>query len=245
MKTAPAPSSVLPVPDLSGKIALITGASRGIGAAVAKGAAAAGAHVVLVARTVGALEEIDDQIRAAGGQATLLPLDLMKLEEVDKIGPSIAERFGQLDILVGNAGILGPLSPVHQIKQRDWDKVMAVNFMANVRLVRSCDLLLRASPQGRIIFTISDLADFGQAYFGPYNASKAALDAFVKTYAAETQQTNMKINLLNPGIVATDMMKEAFPGAAPAGAKTPEAVVNGFLGLIGQDCSQHGTTTKI
>lgn len=233
-------------PNLSGKVALITGASRGIGAAVAKGVAKAGAHVILVARTVGALEEVDDEIRAAGGQATLLPLNLAKLDEIEKIGPSVTERFGRLDILIGNAGMLGTLSPVHHMKAKDWEKVMNVNFMANVRLVRSCDLPLRAAPQGRAVFTTSGMADLNQAYYGPYAASKAALNSFVKTYAAEILQTNMKVNLVSPGIVETDMMREAFPGGMPPmPAKKPQDVVNAFLELIAENCPYNGQIIEL
>ena len=225
-----------------GKTALVTGASRGIGAAVAKGLAAAGAHVILLARTQGALEEVDDEIRSAGGQATLVPLDLRKLGEVDKLGPSILERFGGLDILIGNAAMIGPLSPVHHISPKDWEKVMMVNFMANVRLVRTLDPLLRASEAGRVVFTTSGILAAETAYFGPYAASKTALNAFATVYAAETKQTNIKVNLFSPGPVETDMLGEAFPGGyhGDKAIRKPEDVVEDFLRLCAADCTDHG-----
>jgi len=226
--------------DLSGKLALITGASRGIGAAVAKGMAQAGAHVILVARTVGGLEEVDDEIRANGGQATLLPMNLLKLEDVDKLGPTIYERFGKLDILVGNAGMLGPLKPAHQVKPKEWQNVMNLNFTANVRMVHTLDPLLRTAPAGRAVFTTSGMADMNTAYYGPYAASKAALNSFVKVYAAETLKTNMKINLLSPGMVDTAMLRDAFPQGPEGPVKQPEDVVNAFLALLSDDCEEHG-----
>ena len=231
--------------NFKGKVALITGASRGIGAAVAKAVAGAGAHVILLARTVGGLEEVDDAIRAAGGTATLIPMDLAKFDEVDKLGPSIAERFGRLDILIGNAALAGPLSPVHQIKPRDWERPMTVNCMANVRLVASCDPLLRAAPAGRAVFTTTALADQALAYWGPYAASKAALNVFVRTYAAETMKTNLRVNLISPGVVDTAMLRAAYPGGYPGGAKKPEDVTAAFLDLCADDCKQHGAIVAL
>ena len=227
-------------PDLSGKIALITGASRGIGAAVAKGLADCGAHVVLAARTVGALEEVDDAIQAAGGKATLLPMDLGKLTEVDKIGPTIAERFGALDILVGNAGTLGPLSPVGHVKPNDWEKVMKLNFHTNTRLIRTCDPLLRQSPAGRVVFTTTHLSEEAHAYWGPYSASKAALDAFIRVYASECTNSTIRVNGVRPGAVQTEMLKDAFPGGAEFPVKQPEDVVHAFLDLCDPECVKNG-----
>lgn len=232
--------------DLSGKLALITGASRGIGAAVAKGLAASGAHVILLARTQGALEELDDEIRAAGGQATLIPMDLRRLEKVDQLGPSIHERFGKLDILVGNAGMLGPLTPAHQIDPKDWQKVMNVNFHANVRLVRTLDPLLRASDAGRVVFsTAGQYAVDGLAYWSPYMASKAALNVFVKTYAQELKRTNMKVNLVYPGATDTDLLRAAFPGNPKIKMKKPEDLVSTYLSLCANDCQKHGELVEI
>ncbi len=230
--------------DLTGRVALITGASRGIGRAVAKEMAAAGAHVVLVARTQGALEELDDEITAAGGSATLVPMDLVKFLEVDKLGPSLMERFGKLDILVGNAATLGKLTPVHHADHKDWEQVMRLNFTANVRLIRTLDPLLRASDAGRAIFVTSGLVHNAMAYWAPYTASKAALESMVKIYAAETLKTNMKINLVDPGVVDTDMLHSAFPGGFPGETKTPEEVVPTFLQLATPDCAHHGDVVK-
>lgn len=225
---------------ISKPIALVTGASRGIGAEIALGLAKASAHVVAVARTQGALEELDDRIKAAGGSCTLLQMDLAKLDEVDKIGPTIAERFGKLDILVGNAGMLGPLSPVNHVKPKEWEQVMTLNFMSNVRLVRALDPMLRGAPAGRIVFITSVLAQQPMAYWGPYCASKAALDAFVKTYAAETKETPMKINAVHPGIVDTAMLKGAFPGGFPGVTKTPEQAAADIIPFCLPTSQKHG-----
>jgi NAD(P)-dependent dehydrogenase (short-subunit alcohol dehydrogenase family) len=235
-------------PDLSGKIALITGASKGIGAAVALGLAECGAHVIATGRTIGALEELDDRIQAAnnGQPATLLPLDLGRLDEVDKIGPTIAERFGRLDILIGNAGILGPLSPIGHIKPQDWEKVFKINFMANIRLVRTVEPLLRLSDGARVLFTTSAIADDTPAYWSPYASSKAALNAFVRTYAAENiSNKTMRINAIHPGTVATNMLDDAFPGGAPFAVKQPIDVVDDFLSLVAPDCAKHGEIVKL
>lgn len=232
--------------DLSGKTALITGASRGIGAAVAKEVAARGAHVILLARTQGGLEEVDDEIRAAGGKATLVKMDLRRLENIDKLGPSILEQFGGLDILIGNAGMLGPLTPAHQIDPKDWQKVMVVNFMANVHLVRTLDPLLRASEAGRVVFnTAGHYAVDGMAYWSAYMASKASLNVFAKTYALETKRTNMKVNLLYPGATDTDLMGEAFPGDHKIKMKKPEDIVPTFMELISPECERHGELVEV
>ncbi len=226
--------------DLTDRVALITGASRGIGRAVALGMAAAGAHVVLVARTQGALEELDDEISSAGGSATLVPMDLTKFLEVDKLGPAMMERFGRLDIFVGNAGTLGKLAPVHHADHKDFEMAMRLNFTANIRLVRTLDPLLRASDSGRVIFTGTDSVDMCSAYWGTYAASKAALEAFAKIYAAETLKTNMRINIVRPGAVDTAMLDAAFPGGFQGEAKAPEEVVSAFLDLAAFDCTCHG-----
>ncbi len=225
------------------KIALVTGASRGIGRAVALALALKGAHIIALARSRAALEELDDEIIAAGGKATLIPMNLQRLDEVDQLGPSIYERFGKLDILIGNAGILGPLTPAHQIDPKEWEKVMTINFMANVRLIRTLDPLLRSAPYGRAVFT-SGAAQRFDAYRGPYTASKAALEALVKIYAAETRQTNMKVNLVNPGFVDTKLLSEAYPGGYQGETKTPEDVAGAYLDLCAEDCSAHGEVIK-
>jgi NAD(P)-dependent dehydrogenase (short-subunit alcohol dehydrogenase family) len=227
--------------DFKGKTALVTGASRGIGAAVAKALAIKGAKVITLARTVGGLETLDDEIRKQGGQATtLMAADLAKLDEVDKIGPALNERFGALDIFIGNAAMLGPLSPVHHIKPRDWEKVFAVNVHANIRLIRTLEPLLRASQAGRAVFTTSILGQQEMAYWGPYCMTKAALNMFMKTYAAETKLTNIRVNAVAPGAVDTAMLREAFPGGFQGGTKKPEDVVDAYLTLASAACRKHG-----
>lgn len=214
---------------LDGRIALITGASRGIGAAVAKAYAREGAHVVLLARTVGGLEETDDAIRAAGGTATLMPLDLLKLKDIDALGPTIAERFGRLDILVGNAAMLGDLSPVAYSDAVMWERVFDLNLHANIRLIRTLHPLLAASDAGCALFVTSGAAHMNVPYWGAYAASKAALEHAVQTYAAENEGTALKIALVDPGEVRTDMHAEAFPGLDPNDFPAPEEIVARFL----------------
>lgn len=226
--------------SLSGRVALVTGASRGIGASVAKGLAKEGAHVILLARTQGALEEVDDEIRELGGKATLIPLDLAKLDEVDKLGPSIHERFGRLDIFIGNAAVLGTLGPVNHIKPKEWEKAFTINVMANVRLVQSLDPLLRASDAGRVVFTTSGLGEQAMAYWGPYCATKAALNLFAQTYAGEITKTNLRVNLISPGPVDTAMLREAFPGGFQGNMKKPDDVVPAYLKLVAANCNTHG-----
>ena len=223
---------------LNERVALITGASRGIGASVAKGLAREGAHVILLARTQAALEEVDDEIRSFGGKATLIPLDLARLDEVDKLGPSIYERFGRLDIFIGNAAVLGTLGPVNHITPREWEKAFTV--MANVRLVRSLDPMLRGSDAGRVVFTTSGLGEQAMAYWGPYCATKAALNLFAQTYAGETAKTNLRINLVSPGPVDTAMLRKAFPGGFQGAMKTPDDVVPAYLKLVAANCNTHG-----
>jgi NAD(P)-dependent dehydrogenase (short-subunit alcohol dehydrogenase family) len=217
-------------PDLNGKIALITGASRGIGAVVALELAKHSAHIIAIARTTSGLEELDDKIlEATGKNATLLPMDLSKLSEVEKIGPTIAERFGRLDILIANAATLGPMSPVGHIKPKEWDQVMKLNFHTNTQLIRTCDPLLRQSPAGRILFTTCAAANAEKPYQAPYAASKAALEAYVKTYAQEVRETNMKIHAVNPGPVKTKLLEAIYPGSYPDGVQEPEDVTDMFL----------------
>ncbi|MCH2547140.1 MAG: SDR family NAD(P)-dependent oxidoreductase [Alphaproteobacteria bacterium] len=226
---------------LQGRIALITGASRGIGAAVAKRYAAEGAHVILVARTQSALERVDDAIRAGGHEpATLVPMDITDYERIDELGGVIAQRFKKLDILVGNAGILGSLSPVAMSKPKMWQEVMDTNVMANYRLIRSFDPLLRASDAGRALFVTSGVTDGANAYWGAYAASKAALEMLVQTYAAEVTKTNMRVNLVDPGVVATAMRKEAFPGEDANLLTTAESITDRFVDLALDSNDAHG-----
>ena len=216
---------------LSNRIAVVTGASRGIGRAAALALAEAGAHIVALARTQGALESLDDEIRAKGGSATLVPVNLKDLEALDRLGAAIHERWGKLDILLGNAGILGELAPITHVDQPVWDEVMAVNVTANYRLIRSLDPLLRASDAGRAIFVTSGAAHKCRAYWGVYSISKAALEALVRTYAAETVTTPVKAMLLNPGPLRTAMRRAAMPGEDPLTLKTPEDLAPHILKL--------------
>ena len=225
---------------LAGRVALVTGASRGIGAAVARRFAAEGAQLVLVARTVGGLEELDDQIRQDGGQgATLVPLDLREFDAIDRLGASLYERFGRLDVLVGNAGVLGTLSPVGHIEPPDWAEVLDINLTANWRLIRSLDPLLRRSQAGRAIFVSSGAAAAPHAYWGAYAVSKAALEMLVKTYAAELVKTNVRANLIDPGAVRTAMRAKAFPGEDPQSLRTPEAIAETFVELAEAACTKN------
>jgi NAD(P)-dependent dehydrogenase (short-subunit alcohol dehydrogenase family) len=207
---------------LADRIALVTGASRGIGRASALALAQAGAHVIAVARTVGGLEDLDDAIGAAGGSATLVPLDLRDMEALDRLGGAIHERWGKLDIFVANAALLGPLSPLGHVPPEAFDDVMAVNVTANWRLIRSLDPLLRASDAGRAIFLTSAASWKCRAYWGPYAVSKAALDALARTYAAETATSPVQVMLVNPGPLRTAMRAAAMPGEDPDTLETPE-----------------------
>ena len=216
---------------LSGRIAVVTGASRGIGRAAALAFARAGAHVIALARTQGALEELDDEVRAAGSSATLVPLDLKDYDGLDRLGAALHERWGRLDILLGNAGLLGEISPLGHVDQPVWDAVMAVNVTANWRLVRSLDPLLRKSDAGRAIFLTSGAAHRCLAYWGPYSVSKAAVEALARTYAAETVTTPVKAMLLNPGPLRTAMRRAAMPGEDPLTLKTPDDLAPHILKL--------------
>ena len=225
---------------LDGKIALITGGSRGIGAAVAVRFAGEGAHVVLVGRTVGALEEVDDRVRAAGGEATLVPLDLRDFIKIDELAGALYERYGRLDILVGNAAEFGTFSPLGHIDPALWGEIIDLNLTANWRLIRAMDPLLRVAEHGRAIFVTSGIARAPRAYWGPYAASKAALDALVKTYAAEIATTRVRANLLSPGVVRTQLRARVFPGEDPATLPPPETVAEAFVRLALPDWDRNG-----
>ncbi len=218
-------------PVLKGRIALITGASRGIGAAAAEIFAEAGAHIIAIARTTGGLEELDDRIQAKGGTATLVPLDLKDYEGIDRLGAALFERYGKLDILIGNAGILGPMSPLGHVEPKQWDDVIATNVTANWRLIRSLDPLLRQSDAGRAIFMSSGAATNVRAYWGPYAVSKAAVDALVRTYADETKNTPVRANLFNPGATRTRMRAQAMPGEDPMSLPAPDDIARHLLVL--------------
>ena len=217
---------------LENSLALITGASRGIGAATAKYLANEGAHVILVARTVGGLEEVDDEIRQKGGKATLVPIDLTDYNKIDEMGSIIFERFGKLDILISNAGLLGTKGPLRHIDPTVWEQTLAVNVTANWRLIRSLDPLLRLSKSGRAIFLTSSAAQYHRAFWGLYASSKAALEMMVGTYAQESSGTNVAAILFNPGRTRTKMRAEAYPGEDPKKIKTPEIVARKLFELV-------------
>ena len=225
---------------LADRIALITGASRGVGAAVAERFAREGAHVVLAARTVGALEVVDDKVRAAGGSATLVPVDLRDFIKIDELAARILDRWGRLDILVGNAAEFGVFSPLGHIDPATWAEVMDLNLTANWRLIRAMDPLLRAAPAGRAIFVTSEVAHGIHPYWGPYAISKAALEMLVKIYAGEITKTRVRANLIDPGIVRTRLRARAFPGENPAHLPPPESVSDAFLALAIPECIRNG-----
>jgi NAD(P)-dependent dehydrogenase (short-subunit alcohol dehydrogenase family) len=225
---------------LSGRIALVTGASRGIGAATALALGKAGAHVVAVARTVGGLEELDDAIRAAGGSATLVPLDMADLAGLARLAGALNERYGQLDILVGNAAIVGPSSPLDHITLQDWDEVMKVNVTANWQLICATDALLRRSDAGRAVFLTSGAVHNMRPYRGLYSTSKAALEAVVRTYAAETERTAVRVNLFNPGPTRTRMRAQVMPGEDPMTLPPPEEVSEKIIALCLPEFSETG-----
>jgi NAD(P)-dependent dehydrogenase (short-subunit alcohol dehydrogenase family) len=212
-------------------IALVTGASRGIGAATALALAKAGARVVAVARTVAGLEELDDAIRAVGGQATLVPLDVTDFGGLARLAAAIDARHGRLDVLVGNAAIAGPSSPLDHIPVKDWERVMTVNVTANWQLICAMNALLRRSDAGRAVFLTSGAANRLRAYRGLYSTSKAALEAVVRTYAAETLETPVRVNLFNPGPTRTRMRAEVMPGEDPTELPSPQAVAETLLEL--------------
>jgi NAD(P)-dependent dehydrogenase (short-subunit alcohol dehydrogenase family) len=220
-------------PRLKDRIALVTGASRGIGRATALALAREGAHVLLLARTQKSLEAVDDEIKAEGGKASLIPLDLEDGKTIDALGPTLYECFGRLDIFIGNAGILGGLRPLTHIPSETWEKVLAVNLTANWRLIRTLDPLLRRSDAGRVVFvTSSGVAHSGRAYWAPYSVSKAALETLAKTYANETADSPIKVNIVDPGATATAMRAEAYPGEEQATLQKPEHVADVILRLV-------------
>ena len=225
---------------LAGKIALITGASRGIGAAVAERFAREGAHVVLVARTVGGLEEADDRIRAAGGSATLVPLDLRDFTKIDELAAALYQRYGRLDILVGNAASFGVFTPMPHLDPAVWGEILDLNLTANWRLIRAMDPLLRAAEHGRAIFVTSNLARTALPYYAAYAISKAALETMVRTYAGELGLTRVKVNLIDPGPVRTRLRSHIFPGENPDSVPPPETVTDAFVELAVPECERNG-----
>lgn len=230
---------------LDGRIALVTGASRGLGAAVAVRLAAAGAHVVLLARTAGGLEETDDAIRAAGGAATLIPLDLRDFDKIDQLGAALHQRFGRLDVLVAAAAVLGTLSPMGHFDPKVWQEVINVNVTANWRLLRALDPLLRLSEAGRAVFVTCAAARELQPYWGAYAASKAALEAMVRVYAGEIAKTPVRANLIDPGPLRTRLRAAAFPREDRARLRLPEDAAEPFVGLAAAECAANGTLVTL
>ena len=223
------------------KIAVVTGASRGLGRATALALAREGAHVIAVARTEGGLTELDDDIRKLGNSATLVPLNLTDYSAIDRLGAVIFERWKKLDILVGNAGVLGKLTPISHAEPKMWDDVMAVNVTVNYRLVRSLDPLLRQSEAGRAVFVTSAAVRKCRPYWGPYSVSKAALEAMVKTYAGEIATTPIKANCFNPGPVRTSMRASAMPGEDPLSLPTPEDVGEQLIAMCEPGFTDNGS----
>jgi NAD(P)-dependent dehydrogenase (short-subunit alcohol dehydrogenase family) len=233
-------SEANPTP-LRDSVALVTGASRGLGAATAVALARLGAHVVITARTQGGLEETDDAIRAAGGSATLLPLDLKEVAEIDVLGPSLYQRFGRLDVLAHCAGVLGRLTPVAHIMPNDWADVVAVNLTAAWRLISTCDPLLRAAPAGRAVFATDTRATVPLAYWGAYGATKAAMQHLVLTWADELLKTRLRVNLFDPGPMATKLRYAAFPGEDQKRLPVPADQAPALAALCRPDEQRHAT----
>jgi NAD(P)-dependent dehydrogenase (short-subunit alcohol dehydrogenase family) len=225
---------------LASRIALVTGASRGIGYATALALAKAGAHIVAVARTQGGLEELDDAIRADGGSATLVPLNLTDSDGIARLGDALHERHGKLDIMVGNAGVAGTSSPLGHTELKRWTDSMALNVTANFQLIRCMEPLLQMSDAGRAVFITSGAASKAPAYLGPYAASKAALDVLVRVWAAETATTAIRVNLFSPGPVRTRMRATVFPGEDPATLPTPDSVAEAILPMCAANWTETG-----
>ncbi len=225
---------------LADRIALVTGASRGIGYATARALAKAGAHVVAVARTQGGLEELDDEIRKDGGSATLVPLSLTDFDGIARLGAALHERHGKIDILVGNAGVAGPSSPLGHIDMKPWNDVLAVNVSANFQLIRCMEPLLRKSDAGRAVFITSGAANKASAYLGPYATSKAALETLARVWASETASTPLRVNLFNPGPIRTRMRATVFPGEDPMTLDTPEQVAELIVPMCAPSWNETG-----
>jgi NAD(P)-dependent dehydrogenase (short-subunit alcohol dehydrogenase family) len=225
---------------LASRIALVTGASRGIGYATARALAKAGAHIVAVGRTQAGLEELDDEIRQAGGSATLVPLNLSDFDGIARLGAALHERHGKLDILIGNAGVAGPSSPLGHIDLKAWNDVIAVNVTANFQLIRCMEPLLKRSDAGRAVFVTSAAASKASAYLGPYAASKAAVETLARAWAQETAATSLRVNLFDPGPIRTRMRASVFPGEDPMTLDTPEQAAEFILPMCAPDWSETG-----
>jgi NAD(P)-dependent dehydrogenase (short-subunit alcohol dehydrogenase family) len=226
--------------NLKDRVALVTGASRGIGYFTALALAKAGAHVIACARTVGGLEDLDDAIQAEGGSATLVPFDLTDMGAIDRLGASIFERWGKLDILVANAGILGVISPIGHVEAKVFEKVMLTNVTATWRLIRSVEPLLLKSDAGRALILSSGAAHKCRPFWGPYSASKAAVEALARTWAAEQQRTPLRVNSIDPGATRTAMRAQAVPGEDPATLPHPSEVAAAILPLASPELTETG-----
>jgi NAD(P)-dependent dehydrogenase (short-subunit alcohol dehydrogenase family) len=223
------------------RIALVTGATRGIGRACALALVHDGAHVIATGRTEGALAELDDDVKKIGGAATLVPLDMADFDGIDRLGQAVHERWGRLDCLIGNAAMLGTLTPIGHIEPDEWQRIMAVNLTANYRLIRAFDLLLRQSEAGRALFVSSGVGSHPRAYWAGYAITKAALEAMVKIYAQEIDDTTVRANIINPGATRTKMRAEAMPGEDPASLRPPEDVAELFVAMVQPDYRANGT----
>ena len=226
--------------DLSGRLILITGATRGLGRAVAIAAAAAGAEIIITGRTIGALEEVDDEIKASGSSATIVELDMKDTAAMPRLAAAIAERWGRLDGFVANAAMLAALTPIGHLTPEAWDESVAVNLTGQWHMIRAFDPLLRAAPAGRAVLVTSGAAIGSRPFWGPYAATKAGLEALGRSWAGESEQTNLQINMINPGGTATKMRASAFPGEDPATLPQPKDIAPAFLMLLADDCPHHG-----
>ena len=226
--------------DLSGRLILITGATRGLGRAVAIAAAAAGAEIIITGRTIGALEEVDDEIKASGSSATIVELDMKDTAAMPRLAAAIAERWGRLDGFVANAAMLAALTPIGHLTPEAWDESVAVNLTGQWHMIRAFDPLLRAAPAGRAVLVTSGAAVGSRPFWGPYAATKAGLEALGRSWAGESEQTNLRINMINPGGTATKMRASAFPGEDPATLPQPKDIAPAFLMLLADGCAHHG-----
>lgn len=223
---------------LKGRVTLVTGASRGIGYAAAEALAEAGSDIIALARTQGGLEALDDAVKAKGQSCTLVPMDLTQTDGIDRLGAIINERWGKLDGLMANAGMLGEITPVPHLDPKTWDKLINVNLTANYRLIRSLDPLLRASDSGRALFMTSGVANTRRAYWGAYAATKAGLEALVQCYAKEAEVTALKVNLLNPGATRTAMRAKAMPGEDPSKLPNPSDITPLIVKMLSPEYSE-------